>query len=78
VSGGVDDVQAVAVPLAGGGGRLDGDAALAFLVHEVGGGLTFVNLTGFVDFTGQLQDAFRGCGFASINVGENPYIAVFG
>ena len=73
-----DDVQAVVVPLTGGGGRLDGDTAFAFLVHEIGGGFTLMNLTGFVNFAGQLQDAFRGCGFASINVGENPYIAVSG
>ena len=76
VSGRVDNVQAVAVPLAGGGGGLDGNTALAFLVHEVGGGFTLVNLSGFVDLPGQLQNAFRGRCLAGINVGENANVSV--
>jgi hypothetical protein len=67
----------MAVALAGGGCRLDGNAALAFLVHEVGGGFTIVNLAGFVDFTGQFQNTFRGRCFAGIHVSEDAYVSIF-
>ena len=32
---------------------LNGDAALGFLFHEIGGGLTIVNFTDFVNFTSE-------------------------
>ena len=78
VSRGVDDVQAVAVPFTGGGGGLDGDAALLLLLHEVGGGLAVVYLAGLVDLAGELENAFRGRGLAGIHVGEDTDVSVLG
>ncbi len=78
VSWGVDDVELVAFPEAGGSGRLDRDAAFCFLFHEVHGGCAVVDLTDFVDFAGELENAFGGGRFTGVNVGENADVAVFG
>ena len=78
VAGGVDDVELVAFPEAGGGGGLDGDAALGFLFHEVHGGGTVVDLADFVDLAGEFENALGGRGLARIDVGENADVAVFG
>ncbi len=77
VAGGVDDVELVASPEASGGGGLDGDAALCFLVHEVHGGCAVVDLTDFVDLAGELENAFGGGRFTRIDVGEDADVAVF-
>ena len=77
VAGGVDDVELISLPEAGGGGGLDGDAALGFLFHEVHGGCAIVNFPDFVDLAGELENAFGGGRFARINVGENADVAVF-
>ena len=78
VAGGVDDVELVALPEAGGGGGLDGDAALGFLFHEVHGGGAVVHFTDFVDLAGELENALGGGRLARIDVGENADVAVFG
>ncbi len=78
VAGGVDDVELVVLPEAGGGGGLDGDAALGFLLHEVHGGGAVVNLADLVDLAGELENALGGGRFARIDVGENADVAVFG
>ena len=70
VSRGVDDVQAMLVPLATGRSRLNRNAALLFLFHEVRRGFTVVHLTGAVNLTRQLQDALGRCGLAGVNMGE--------
>jgi hypothetical protein len=48
------------------------------LLHEVGGGGTIMDLTHFVDFAGELENAFGGRGLTRINVCENADVAVFG
>ncbi len=73
----VDDVELVIFPEAGGGGGLDGDAALGFLFHEVHGRCAIVNFTDLVDLAGELENTFGGGRFARINVGENADVAVF-
>ncbi len=37
-----------------------------------------MNLTGFMNFTGQFKNTFGGGGFARINVSENTNISVLG
>jgi len=76
VPGGVDYVKAVALPETGGSSRLDGNAALSFLVHEIHGGGTFVHLAEFVDFAGELEDSFGGRGLSRINMRENSDISI--
>jgi hypothetical protein len=61
VSRGIDDIQAVVVPLATGCRGLDSNAALLFLIHEVGG---------------ELQNSLGGRCFTGVNMGENADIAV--
>ena len=78
VSGGVDDVEAVVLPEAGGGGGLDGDAAFLLLLHEVGGGRAVVHLTDLVDLAGELEDALGGGGLARVHVGEDTDVSVKG
>ena len=56
----VDDVDAVALPEAGGRSRRDGDAALLLLLHPVHGGSAVVGFTDLVRFPRIEQDAF-GC-----------------
>ena len=76
VPGSVDDVQTMVVPEAGGGGRLDGDAALALLIHEIGGGGAVVHFADLVDLAGQFEDALGGRGLARVDVGENADVPV--
>src|SRR5690606_8962600 len=78
VSGSVDDIEAMALPEAGGGGGLDGDAALGFLCHEVHGRFALVGFTGFVDLAGEFQDAFGGGGLSRVDVRENTDVSVQG
>ena len=66
------------VPEAGGGRRLNGDAALLLLIHEVCGCRTIMNFTDLVDFAGELQNSFGGGRFARIYVGKDTDIPVAG
>jgi hypothetical protein len=77
VSRSIYDVHAVIVPETGRGRRLNGNSTLGFLFHEVGGGLTIVDLTRFVNFTGELEDPLGGRGLAGINVCEDANVTVF-
>jgi hypothetical protein len=63
-------------PKTGGCRRLNGDATLLFLLHEVGGCRAIMYLTGLMDLTGKLEDTFGGCGFTRIHVGENADVSV--
>jgi hypothetical protein len=60
----------------GGRSRLDRDAALGLLLHEVGGCFTVVDFAGLVDLAGELQDALGRGGLAGIHVGEDADISV--
>jgi hypothetical protein len=68
VAGGVDDVDAMSVPLTSGRGRGDGDAALLLLDHPVHRGGTLVHLTDLVVLTGVEQDALGRRGLARVDV----------
>jgi hypothetical protein len=66
----------VAFPEAGGGGGLDGDAALLLLLHEVGGGRAVMHLADLVDLAGELEDTLGGGRLTRIDVREDADIAI--
>ncbi len=76
VAGGVDDVEALAVPERGGRGRRDGDAALLLLLHPVHRRGAFVHLADLVALAGVVEDPLRGRGLAGIDVRHDAEIAV--
>jgi len=82
VTGRVDQVDgialAVAVPRAGGGGGIDGDAAFLLFLVEVHDGGSLVDLAHLVDFAGVVEDALRDGGFARVDVGGNSDVPNFG
>ena len=75
VAGGVDDVDAVAFPVAGGRSTRDGDAALLFLRHPVHGGSALVHLADLVGLAGVVEDTLRGGGLAGIDVRHDADVA---
>jgi hypothetical protein len=76
-----DDVDLILVvallPLAEGGRRRDGDAALALLGHPVRGGRAVVHLADLVDAAGVVEDALGGGGLAGVDVGDDADVADF-
>ena len=75
VARGVDDVDVVVAPLAGGGGRRDGDAALLLLRHPVHRRGAFVHLADLVVATGVVEDPLGRRGLARVDVGHDPDVA---
>ena len=57
------------------GGRGNGDAALAFLLHPVGHGVAVIDVADLVDQAGVKEYALGRGGFAGINVRGNADIA---
>ena len=78
MSWGVDDVEAVIIPKAGGRSGLNRNTTFFFLIHEVGGSGSIMHFTQFVNLAGQLEDTFGGRGFSGIHVCENTDISVSG
>ncbi len=78
VARGVDDVDPVVPPHAGGGGRGDGDAPLLLLHHPVHGGRALVDLADLVVATGVVEDPLGRGGFARVDVGHDPDVAGLG
>ena len=78
VAGGVDDVDGVVTPDAGGRGGRDGDAALLLLLHPVHGGRALVDLTDLVVDAGVEQDPLGGRGLARVDVRHDPDVADLG
>ena len=76
VAGGVDDVETLAVPDGGRGGRRDGDAALLLLLHQVHGRGAFVHLADLVGLAGVIENPLGRRGLAGIDVGHDAEIAV--
>ncbi|MFT6864260.1 MAG: hypothetical protein ACJAVK_002824, partial [Akkermansiaceae bacterium] len=73
----IDDVHAITVPETSRGSGLNGNSPLSFLDHEIGRGLAIVDLTRFVNFTGELEDPLGGRGLSGINVCEDANVTVF-
>ena len=78
VPGGVDDVDLVAVPEAGGGGGGDGDTPLLLLLHPVHRGGAVVHLTDLVADTGVVEDALGRRRLAGIDVRHDADVADLG
>ena len=71
----VDDVDPVAVPLAGRGRGGDRDAPLLLLLHPVHHGRALVNLPHLVGPTGVIEDALSRRRLTGVDVGHDPDIA---
>ncbi len=75
VAGRVDDVDAVVVPHARGGGRGNGDATLLLLGHVVHGRGAVVDLADLVVDAGVIQDALGRRRLAGVDVGHDADVA---
>ena len=75
VTGGVDDVDLVLLPPAGGRSRGDRDATLLLLLHPVHRGSAVVDLTDLVGDTGVEQDALGGGRLAGVDVRHDADVA---
>ena len=75
VARGVDDVDPVLFPEAGGSGGGDGDATLLLLLHPVHSGCAFVNLANLVRFARIEQDTLGCRGFTSVDMGHNANVS---
>src|ERR1035438_4596372 len=78
VTGGVDQVDRVVPPDAGGRGRRDGDTALLLLLHPVHGGRALMNLTDLVVNAGVEQNPLGCGGFARVDMRHDPDVADLG
>ena len=75
MAGGIDDIDSMVPPKAGGGSRGDGDASLLLLLHPIHGGGTFIHLTDLVRNSRIIENPFRRGRFTRINMGHDAYIA---
>ncbi len=75
VPGRVDDVDAVVLPLRGGGGRGDRDAALLLLFHPIHRGGAVVDLADLVGAPRVVEDALGRGRLARVDVGHDPDVA---
>ncbi len=78
VTGGVDDVDLVVMPVTGRRGRRDRDAALLLLLHPVHRGATLVDLTDLVVDAGVVEDALGRGGLARVDMRHDPDVADLG
>src|SRR5690606_10744663 len=83
VTGGVDNVDAAflvlllgALPEGGNGSGGNGDTALALVSHPGSGTGTVMGLADLVVHASVIQDPFRGCAFARLDVRASTDIAV--
>ena len=75
VARGVDDVDPVVVPHAGGGSGGDRDAALLLLGHVVHGRRAVVHFTDLVALAGVVEDALGRRGLAGVDVRHDADVA---
>jgi hypothetical protein len=78
VTRGVDDVDRVLVPLAGGRSGGDGDTPLLLLLHPVHDGSALVDLTDLVRDAGVEEDPLSRCRLTCVDVRHNPNVADLG
>src|SRR5690606_28604271 len=78
VTRGVDEVDLVVAPEAGGRGRGDGDAAFLLLRHPVHGGGAVVDLTELVVDPGVEQDPLGGGRLTGVDVRHDADVADLG
>jgi len=77
MAGGIDDLDIMGIPPAGGYGRGDGDAAFLFVRHPIHYGFAIVNLADLVGATGVKEDTFRHGGFTGIDMGNDTDVSDF-
>ena len=77
VSGSIDDVDAMALPLGGGCSRLNRDAAFLLLLHKVHRRGAVMHLADFIRPAGIEQNALGRRGFARIDMGHDADISNF-
>ena len=75
VTGSVDDVYAIALPIGGGCGGGYGDAPFALLLHVIHGGGALVHLADLVDLARVVQDALGRGGLTRVDMGHNAYVS---
>ena len=75
MAGGVDNVDLVALPEAGGCCGGNGNTSLLLLSHPVHGGSAVVSLTNLVVNTGVEQNALSGGGLTGVDVRHNTDVA---
>jgi len=75
VARGIDEVDGSAVPGEGGGGGVDGDAALLLFGVVVHDGGAVVDLAHFVGFAGVVEDALGDGGLSGVDMGGNADVA---
>ncbi|GAV32354.1 hypothetical 66.3 kDa protein in hag2 5'region [Coriobacteriaceae bacterium EMTCatB1] len=78
VAGRVYDLDAMVLPVAGGRGRGDGDAALLLLDHPVHRRRTFVDLADLVRLPRVVEDALGRGRLAGVDMGHDPDVAGLG
>ena len=71
VARGVDDVNAVVFPVAGGCSGSDSNTTFLLLNHPVHGSATVMGFTNFMVYTGVVQNTLGGGSFTSIDVRHN-------
>ncbi len=76
MAGGVDDVQALAVPDGGGGSGRNRNAALLLLLHEIHGGSAVMHFADLVALAGIKKNALSHSRLAGINVGHDAEVPV--
>ncbi|MBA7567338.1 hypothetical protein ES708_09048 [subsurface metagenome] len=74
---GIDDVDAVLLPVAGGRRRRDGNAPLLLLLHPVHHRRALIHLADFIGTTSVIEYALGDGGLTRVNVSDNSNIAYF-
>jgi len=76
VPGGVDQINAVALPLRGDRGGHNRDAAFAFLSHPVGDSGAVIHVAQAVGLAGIVKNPLGSRCFTSVNMGNNANITI--
>jgi len=76
VSGSVDDIDTMVLPVTGGGGAGDRDAAFPFLFHPVHGGAALVDFAQLVIHAGVEENAFTQRGLAGVDVRHDTNVTI--
>ena len=77
VSRRINNIDPVSKPLGCSCSRSDGNAAFLLLLHPVHSRIAFMGLTKFMVASSVKENAFRGRGFACVDMCHNPNITVF-
>ena len=76
MSGSIDQIDAISLPLCCHGGGNDCDSAFAFLGHPVGDGRAVINISEAISFAGVKQNPLGSSSFTCVNMGNYADITV--